>query len=109
MEGSDVLIHLVDASNSQYENHIASVEKILEELHLSGIPRLLVFNKADLLDESELQNMRRAHKAVTISALDRNSIMPMIERIGEMLDSAASGQVSGSDENKETGATAPIT
>ena len=40
MEGSDVLIHLVDASSPQVESHIASVEKILDELNLSGIPRL---------------------------------------------------------------------
>src|SRR5215218_4213680 len=44
MEGSDILIHLVDASSEHFENHIASVKKILEELNLSEIPRLLVFN-----------------------------------------------------------------
>src|SRR4029078_3880696 len=40
MEASDLLIHLVDASSQQVESHIASVEKILDELKLSGIPRL---------------------------------------------------------------------
>jgi GTP-binding protein HflX len=89
MEGSDILIHLVDAGSPQLENHIASVVKILEELKLSEIPRLLVFNKADLLNEDELENMKRAHGAVTISALNRNSLMPMMERVGEMLDKAA--------------------
>jgi GTPase len=88
MEGSDLLIHLVDASNAQFENHIASVEKILEELKLSDIPRLLVFNKADLLNEDELSNLRRTFHAVTISAFRRESFAPMFERISEMLDSA---------------------
>ena len=60
MEGSDLLIHLVDASSPQLDNHIASVEKILEELGLSDIPRLLVFNKSDLLSKDELANLRRA-------------------------------------------------
>jgi GTPase len=88
MEGSDLLIHLVDASNAQFENHIASVEKILEELKLSDIPRLLVFNKSDLLNEDELSNLRRTFHAVTISAFRRESFSPMFERISEMLDSA---------------------
>jgi GTP-binding protein HflX len=92
MEGSDILIHLVDASSPQLENHIASVVKILEELHLSEIPRLLVFNKADLLSEEELENMKRAFGAIAISAFDRNSLLPMIERVGEMLDSAAKSE-----------------
>ena len=90
MEGSDILIHLVDASSPQLENHIASVKKILEELNLSGIPRLLVFNKSDLLNEDEIENMKRAYGAVAISALDRHSLLPMIERLGEMLDNPAS-------------------
>ncbi|MEW6126150.1 MAG: GTPase HflX [Acidobacteriota bacterium] len=88
MEGSDLLIHLVDASTPQFENHIASVEKILEELNLSGIPRLLVFNKSDLLSEDELINLRRAFSAVTISAVDRATLAPMLERIGDMLNGA---------------------
>jgi GTP-binding protein HflX len=94
MESSDILIHLVDASSGQYENHIESVRKILEELNLSEIPRLLVFNKADLLDEGEVENLRRAYGAVVISALDRNSLMQMIERLGDMLDEAAASRAS---------------
>ena len=89
MEGSDILIHLVDASSEHFENHIASVKKILEELNLSEIPRLLVFNKADLLDEGELENLSRAYGAVVISAINRNSLLPMIERLGDMLDERA--------------------
>jgi GTP-binding protein HflX len=86
MEGSDVLIHLVDARSAQLESHIASVEKILADLHLSGIPRLLVFNKSDLLNEDELSNFRHAFAAVMISALDSKTLVPMIERMSGMLE-----------------------
>jgi GTP-binding protein HflX len=92
MERSDILVHLVDASSEHFENHIASVEKILEELKLSEIPRLLVFNKADLLNEGELENLRRVYGAVVISALDRGSLMRMIERLGDLLDEAAASR-----------------
>jgi len=86
MEGSHVLIHLVDASSAQLESHIASVQKILADLNLSGIPRLLVFNKSDLLSEGELSNLRQAFSAVMISALDGKTLVPMIERMSGMLE-----------------------
>jgi GTP-binding protein HflX len=88
MESSDLLIHLVDASSQQVESHIASVEKILDELKLSGIPRLLVFNKSDLLNADEASNLRQAFDAVMISALNSRTLIPMVERIGDMMESA---------------------
>lgn len=92
MEGSDVLLHLVDASSAQLESHIASVEKILADLNLSGIPRLLVFNKSDLLTEGEGSNLRHAFSAVMISALDGKTLGPMIERMSGMLADAMAGR-----------------
>ena len=86
MEGSNVLIHLVDASSTQIEDHISSVHKILEELKLSEIPRVLVFNKADLLSTDELENMKRGFDAILISALDRKSLLPLTRRVSEMLE-----------------------
>ena len=85
MEGSHLLIHLVDAASPQVENHIASVERILEELSLSQIPRLVVFNKIDLLGDAEPANLGLAPGAVKISALNRKSLVGLVERIGEML------------------------
>jgi GTP-binding protein HflX len=85
LEGSDLFVHLVDASSSQLDNHIASVNKILDELGLSGIPQLLVFNKADLVDPGQLENLRRGYNALTVSALDRASLVPLAERVGEMI------------------------
>ena len=89
MEGSDVLIHLVDASSAQLESHIASVDKILADLNLSGIPRLLVFNKSDLLNENDIANLERAFSAVMISALHTETLVAMVERVGDMLEKAA--------------------
>jgi GTP-binding protein HflX len=88
MEGSDLLLHLVDASSPQLDNHIASVEKILEELGLSNIPRLLVFNKTDLLSPDEIRNFRDVNGAVMISALDPDTLVPLVDRMGDMLAGA---------------------
>lgn len=102
MEGSDILIHLVDASSTQIEEHIESVKKILNDLNLSGIPRLLVYNKADLLNDEGLENMRQATDAVIISALDRNSLLPMIERVSQMLEQSNGTQSEKFEEDRNS-------
>ncbi|HYV03071.1 MAG TPA: hypothetical protein VFB82_00695, partial [Blastocatellia bacterium] len=65
---------------------IVSVHKILDELNLSGIPRVLVFNKSDLLTTDELANMNRGSDPILISALDRKSLLPLTSRVAEMLE-----------------------
>jgi GTP-binding protein HflX len=86
MEGSDVLIHLVDGSSAQMESHIASVEKILADLNLASIPRLLVINKSDLLSKDEKSNLTQAFNAVMISAIDPRTLVLMVERVGSILE-----------------------
>lgn len=44
---SDILVHVVDVSHPQYEDHINTVMKTLEELGAHGKSTLLVFNKID--------------------------------------------------------------
>jgi GTP-binding protein HflX len=51
---ADLLLHVVDASHQNYAEHIAVVEKTLEELQTKLITSLLVFNKIDKLAEREI-------------------------------------------------------
>ena len=44
---ADFLIHLVDISNSNFEDHINVVNKTLYEMGINNKPTLLVFNKID--------------------------------------------------------------
>jgi GTP-binding protein HflX len=85
MEESDLLIHLVDASSPQLENQIASVNRILGELQLDAIPRLLVFNKMDLVGPEELENRRRVYNAIPISAIDRSTLGTLVNEISQRL------------------------
>ena len=48
LEGADVLVHVIDASNPDWPRQRASVEAILRELRLDGKPALAVFNKIDV-------------------------------------------------------------
>jgi GTPase len=47
---ADVLIEVVDASDGHFEEHRATVQTVLDELGAGDKPRLLAFNKADLLE-----------------------------------------------------------
>ena len=44
---ADLLIHVVDISHSNFEEHIESVNKILEEIKSSEKKTIMVFNKID--------------------------------------------------------------
>ena len=50
---ADVLLHVVDASHAEWEDHIQVVESVLGELELNDRPVLLVFNKSDQLVDPE--------------------------------------------------------
>src|SRR2546427_3393846 len=59
ISGSRLLVHVVDASNPRWQQQITSVDRILTELEFEKIPRLLVFNKVDLVDEASVGAMKR--------------------------------------------------
>ncbi len=44
---SDLLIHVVDISNIQFETHMLAVEKTLKEIKCIGKKQIIVFNKID--------------------------------------------------------------
>ncbi len=91
IDDSDVLIHLVDASNPRWQQQLESVERILNDLGHTDIPRLVVFNKSDLLVPEELEYVLRqttqggSREALAVSALDPSTLRPVIERVGEIL------------------------
>lgn len=44
---SDLLLHVVDIAHGSFEDHIASVNKILDEIDAVDKPTIMVFNKID--------------------------------------------------------------
>ncbi|MDG1987383.1 MAG: GTPase HflX [Halieaceae bacterium] len=46
---SDLLIHVIDASSENYGDNISEVESILMEIGASSLPKIEVFNKADIV------------------------------------------------------------
>ncbi|HMZ60092.1 MAG TPA: GTPase HflX, partial [Leptospiraceae bacterium] len=51
---ADILLHVVDISNPNYEAQIESVENILESLDLKEVKTIRVYNKADAVDPERM-------------------------------------------------------
>ena len=85
---ADLLLHVVDASDPAKDDHIATTLKVLEDLELEGVPRVLVYNKTDLIEDIQRMSIARANPdAVLVSATDRESLRPLVDRIARELAS----------------------
>ena len=96
IEDSDLVVHVVDSAHAGHENQIRAVDRILTELGYAEIPRLLVFNKIDLVP-GELPGRIADGEAIGISALKRRGIDDLLERIEQALPLRAQLPVLPSD------------
>ena len=58
-KASDLLLHIIDISNPNWENQKNSVNKVLEQLEVTDKPIILVYNKVDLLQETPIMPPER--------------------------------------------------
>jgi GTP-binding protein HflX len=87
LQEADVLLHVIDVSNPNFESHIAAVEKILEELCIIGKPTIRIFNKEDRFPDKEiLKNLCRRFDAIDISALHPQSLPPLVEKMETLVN-----------------------
>jgi GTP-binding protein HflX len=85
LHDADLLLHVVDISSPYIEEHMHAVEKILSELSLDDIPRLVVLNKMDLVPPEVAANLAHLYQGVAIAAYDRDTLPPLTERMQELL------------------------
>lgn len=81
---ANLLLHIIDASDNNWEEQVATVQQILQELKVTA-PVLYVFNKIDKVPNSSLEAYAAYHPHTMISALSKNSITPLIQTIKEWL------------------------
>jgi len=81
LEDAQLLLEVIDLSDPNIERRIEAVEEILRELGLAKKPRLKVFNKADRVGEQAAAQWASRYGGVAVSALDRSSLRPLIERV----------------------------
>lgn len=80
-----LLLHVIDGSSRSCEKQIQAVETLLEELELASVPRISVFNKADIADPGQLVHLCRRYEGLAVSALDPSTLPPLLERMATAL------------------------
>lgn len=87
VEEADMLIHVLDASNPKAPEFNEAVQKVLEEIGVSGKPVLLALNKADKLSELEQQRVL-AHwpEGILISASQGLGLRGLMTKVQSFKD-----------------------
>jgi GTPase len=83
---ADLLLHVVDASAPEEElvQMTRAVEDVLEEIGVGDQPRILVLNKADLLDDDRRHELAFRHAdASLVSAVTGEGLDELQERIAD--------------------------
>lgn len=82
--GSDLILHVVDASSDEFEEQIVAVEEVLEQINAQTLPRVLVFNKCDLLTIEQQEALANRYDALLVSAETGEGIDQLVDRIAHV-------------------------
>jgi GTP-binding protein HflX len=91
LQEADLLVHVVDVSNSLYREHMQVVEDILQQLDLGSIPVLKLFNKIDLVEDRELLDMTVAKEGLLVSAQHPETLKSFLLEAERYLGGKATG------------------
>lgn len=84
---SDLLLLIVDAGRSDFEDNIESVKKVLKEIGADEKPVLPVFNKIDKVSSDKIKNIRVRYKdAAFISALNGTGFDRLYSKIKKIIE-----------------------
>ncbi len=78
---AQLLLEVIDLTDPHFDFRMQAVDEILKGLDLQDKPRLKVFNKADRISRETSYTVAARYNGVVISALDRNTLSPLIERM----------------------------
>ncbi|MBS6697398.1 MAG: GTPase HflX, partial [Collinsella sp.] len=87
LEYADLLLHVIDVSNPEWQQQAAVVENLIRELGAGELPRIDVFNKSDRLPAGEI--MPHGADICSISAKTGEGVDKLLEMIAERLDSGS--------------------
>ena len=85
LEYADLLLHVIDASDHNREEHIEVVDKLIAQLSKPGTPVIRAYNKADLVSREEIPVGR---DVVAISAKQGRGMEKLMTAIEEALGAA---------------------
>lgn len=85
LEDADLLLHVIDLSSPHFKDQMEEVEKLLVKLDLGQKPILRVFNKMDLVGEEYAHRIAERYGGIAISALKKETLVPLVEKIEKIL------------------------
>ena len=109
---ADLLLHVVDSASPLRDEQVEAVQRVLAEIGADGVPQVLVFNKFDLLNESQqphqLVDLQQAEgglamRRVFVSALRGQGLAELRSVISEAVHAAADGGLNADDSSPHDG------
>ena len=82
---ADIIVHVVDVSNPDYEQQMSTVYATLKQLGVEGKPVITLFNKCDVLPEKPAAKDLHADYTYNISAIRGNGLEAFKECIQEII------------------------
>ena len=90
LRDADMLLHIVDASAPNLDQQVTAVDTVLQSLQMDTIPRIMVLNKCDRLSAREAEALCQRYHGIAISALDRETLRPLIAHLETLLPTVSS-------------------
>ena len=84
VKNADLLLQVVDFSDSHYKEHMAVTEETLKELEAAHIPMMIVYNKADLKADLEFSLPKVKEDSIYMSAKNKKHIEALVKNIFHM-------------------------
>lgn len=86
VQDADLLVHVVDASHPDPGAQLATVRDVIGEVDATHIPEIVVFNKSDLIDDSQRLVLHGLEpSAIFVSARSGEGIEELLGRIASEL------------------------
>ena len=87
LKSADLLVHVVDLSHPQWEEHIVATEEVIRELEADGKHTLIVFNKIDRLANAEAIDaaLARHPHSVAISVKTGENLEQFVDELQNQL------------------------
>lgn len=85
---SDLLLHIIDIADPRIEDNIEAVNAVLSQIKADQVPALLVFNKADLKEETAFGIVRDETGRpvrVNVSAKTGEGLEDLLKAVSELL------------------------
>ena len=89
VSASQLLLHVIDLLDPEITERVGQVERVLDAIGAGDIPRLRVYNKADLIEASSFRSFVNgsSHRGLRISASTGKGLEELIETVGTLLGS----------------------